>query len=79
MSAHLRSDLESASNLRFCAIAYYTDWSTVEECTTVAASAGKRPAENTQTPAAFISVATASTSRMIFASTSSGGLPPSGW
>jgi len=42
VAAHLRSDLESASNLQFCAIVYYTDWSTTENCTAVSGAAGDK-------------------------------------
>jgi hypothetical protein len=42
VAAHLRSDLESGSNLQFCAIVYYADWSTTENCTAVSGSAGDK-------------------------------------
>src|SRR5262249_53389829 len=46
---------------------------------TVAVLAGCRPPEKPPAPAAFISVVTASTSRMIGSSRSRGGGSPSGW
>jgi hypothetical protein len=41
-SAHLRSDLDSASALQFCAMAYYTDGSTDLNCTPVAGAVGDK-------------------------------------
>jgi hypothetical protein len=42
VSAHLRSDVSSSSDLRFCAMAYYADDTSVVNCTTVDGSAGDK-------------------------------------
>lgn len=42
VSARLRSDLESSSIFNFCAIVYFTDWSTEEACTPVDGSLGDK-------------------------------------
>ena len=40
--ARLRSNVDSDSTLQFCAIVYYTDWSTAEQCTPVDGAAGEK-------------------------------------
>ena len=42
VSGHLRSDLASASTLRFCANVYYTDWSIDESCADVSGEPGDK-------------------------------------
>lgn len=42
VSAHLRSDVSSASDLQFCAMVYYADGTTASSCTTVSGSAGDK-------------------------------------
>ena len=42
VSAHLRSDTASTSDLQFCAMAYYADSTTAESCTAVRASLGDK-------------------------------------
>jgi hypothetical protein len=44
VSAHLRSDVQSPSTLRFCAMAYYTDDSTALSCSTVSGARGDKGA-----------------------------------
>jgi len=45
-SAHLRSDLNSSSDLQFCAMAYYADGSTDLNCTPVSGAAGDKGTVN---------------------------------
>lgn len=42
VTAHLRSDMDSDSNLMFCANAYYEDGGIAENCTTVSGAAGDK-------------------------------------